>query len=78
MVHTLVEEGTGAEVPDWVVGGAVMVELGGMLLPALSGGSVLEGAWVSLSLGSGTAVDDGSDDGSDDVSLGSGMAVDDG
>ncbi len=78
MVHTLVEDGTGAEVPDWLVGGSVMVELGGMLLPALSGGSVLEGDTVSVSLGSGSAVDDGSDDGSDDVSLGSGTAVDDG
>ena len=55
-----------------------MVELGGMLLPALSGGSVLEGDTVSVSLGSGSAVDDGSDDGSDDVSPGSGTAVDDG
>ena len=74
LVHTLVADGTETEVPDSVVGGAVMVELGGMLLPELSGASVLEGDCVSLSLESDTAVDGGSDD----VSLGSGTAVDDG
>ncbi len=51
-----------------------MVELGGMLLPELSGASVLEGDGVSLSLESYTAVDDGLDD----ASLGPGAAVDDG